>query len=361
MPTVPPSVCTAPYRRRGAVLVLVLIVFSGLSLLAFGLCQRVRLDLRMSRMRGDEMRAYYLALGGVNRCVLALKKDMAENDGKVVHHGQKWYLNTTAAAEGLFADMPDVADPGLTLSYVTSDEASRLSISRSSPAGWLALGGMTEDIQASIVDWEDEDDSPMPRGAESADYLRQPCPYQAKNAPMRSIFELAYIMHVSPSALFGEDGNGNGLLDASEDDGSASGPVDNADGRLDHGLIDFFTIYGDKEVNLNTASPEVMMALPLVQDQARAVEALVSYRLGPDRLADTADDRVFESTDDLDKVQDMDPLAKERLKADFAVVTSQYFRIVSVASVDPDRVRVRLWGFVNRTGGEAKLVFLTRF
>ena len=38
--------------RRGAVLVLVLIVFSGLSLLAFGLCHRVRLEMRMSQMRG---------------------------------------------------------------------------------------------------------------------------------------------------------------------------------------------------------------------------------------------------------------------------------------------------------------------
>ena len=51
-------------ERRAAVLVLVLAVLSTLSLLALGLCHRARLELKMSRTQSDQLRAYYLAVGG---------------------------------------------------------------------------------------------------------------------------------------------------------------------------------------------------------------------------------------------------------------------------------------------------------
>ena len=67
---------------------------------------------------------------------------------------------------------------------------------------------------------------------------------------------------VSWPQLLGEDWNGNGVLDEAEDDGVARSPIDNANGVLDLGLIDFFTVFGNGKVNLNTAGLEVLAALP---------------------------------------------------------------------------------------------------
>ena len=284
----------------------------------------------------------------MNRAVLALRKDLAEREQDVVHYGQKWRLNTTAAEEGFFAEMDDAWRDTCTLSYATSDEESRLSISQSSPAGWLELPGVTKPILDSILDWEDEDDSPNPQGAESADYLRQPQPYRSKNSPMTTIVELGLVMGVDPQRLFGEDANGNGLLDPNEDDGSKTWPADNADGKVDLGLIDFFTIYGNKQVNLNTASAEVLSALQGIESEH--VQHVLAYRWGPDRQPFTVDDQYFSSAEDLSKA-DLQPLERGLLEEQ-GKFASQYFRVISHASVRKDGPGVRLWATISRAGGD---------
>jgi len=340
------------------VLVLVLIVFSGLSLLALGLCHRTRLELRMARMRGDDLRAFYLALGGVNRAVSALRKDLAEREDEVVHFGQPWHLATSAAAEGFFVDLDDTWRTASSLFYATTDEEGRLNIRTSSPAGWLALPGMDEAAIHAILDWEDEDDTPEPQGAETADhYMRQPYPYRAKNAPIGSVWELARLAGIDRRRLLGEDANGNGALDVNEDDGAASWPPDNMDGSLDHGLIDHFTVCGDGKVNLNTANRAVLSALPGVEPAD--AEEVVSFRAGPDRLTFTADDRYFASPDDVAKVSNLSPTAQELL-AEYGTCTSRHFRVVSQASVRQDGPLVSLWALVSRTDGEVQVVFLRR-
>jgi len=308
-------------------------------------------------MRGDDLRAFYLALGGVNRAVSALRRDLAEREEEVVHFGQPWHLATSAAAEGFFIDLDDARRTGFSLSYATGDEEGRLNIGTSSPAGWLALPGMDEAAVHAILDWEDEDDSPEPQGAETADYMRQPYPYRAKNAPMESVWELARLAGIDQRRLLGEDVNGNGALDVNEDDGGASWPPDNMDGRLDHGLIDYFTVYGDGKVNLNTASGNVLSALPGIEPAD--AEEVVSFRAGPDRLSFTADDQHFASPEDLANVPDLSAMAQELL-GEYGTFTSQYFRIVSQASVRQEGPLVSLWALVSRNDGEVQVVFLRR-
>jgi len=79
---------------------------------------------------------------------------------------------------------------------------------------------------------------------------------------MRTVRELLLVRDVSKELFFHEDTNGNGLLDPNEDDGNASPPMDNADGRLDRGWLAWITIYsyesntnslGSKRLNIKTA------------------------------------------------------------------------------------------------------------
>src|ERR1043166_6895475 len=48
---------------------------------------------------------------------------------------------------------------------------------------------------------------------------------------------------ISLDILYGEDANLNGLLDPNENDGPQTLPDDNRDGRLDHGIFEYLTVY----------------------------------------------------------------------------------------------------------------------
>lgn len=339
-------------RRRGAVLVLVLIVFSALSLIALGMAHRYRLELKMTQMRGNEMRAYYLALGGINRAIVALRQPADPQDGEVVHYGQAWHVSTSAATEGFFEEMGDSWRASCELSYSVTDEEGRLNLNNSSPAGWTNLPGVTRPMVDSILDWIDDDDSPRPEGAESADYLRQPYPYRAKNAPMGMVWELGYVANVGWRRTVGD-----GKPAAGEGGTAVSDPPDDIQTHSGRGLADFFTVYGDGKVNLNTADTEVLAALPGISRQA--AEDIVGYRAGQDRQAFTPDDRFFHTFEDLKLVEGLSDQTRELLQQ-YCCLKSQDFRIVSSARVREGGPVTQLVAIARRSQGDTKVVLVTR-
>lgn len=60
--------------------------------------------------------------------------------------------------------------------------------------------------------------------------------------PLASLDELLRVPGFTWPLLFGEDANRNGRLDPNEDDGDEVFPPDNRDGRLDHGMAQYFTV-----------------------------------------------------------------------------------------------------------------------
>jgi len=344
--------------RRAAVLVLVLVVFAALSLLCVGLCQRVHLEMKRDRMQAAELRAYYLALGGIHRALAALAAPGNDTES-VDYFGSPWHLHTTARAEGFFAGQTQVGWLSRArLSYAVTDEEGRLNINTSSPVGWVHLPGMTEPIIYAILDWQDADDRPLPHGAESAYYLRLPLPYRAKDGPMRMIWELALVKDVTWSLFRGEDANGDGLLtEPNEDDGPKLQPMDNADGRLDHGLMDFFTVYGNGKVNLNTAGVEVLSSLPGINPET--AQAVVAWRSGPDGQPGTPDDTYLGSLEQLAVLPGLTPYQVELL-TQYGTLHSTHFRIVSEARVGRSGTTCRLWATARRDKGRVELVLVKK-
>ena len=51
---------------------------------------------------------------------------------------------------------------------------------------------------------------------------------------------------MTPTILFGEDVNKNGILDPNEDDGEKSFPRDNQDGKLQRGWSAYLTLWGQE-------------------------------------------------------------------------------------------------------------------
>lgn len=59
---------------------------------------------------------------------------------------------------------------------------------------------------------------------------------------------------------------------------------------------DYITVYTNGQININTASPEVLMVLGLEED---LVGIIKDFRLGPDGKEDTEDDGYFENTGEI--------------------------------------------------------------
>ncbi len=229
------------------------------------------------------VRAKWAARAGIEATIARLESDTLNPD--------------PSSAFTIQDDMAQVASAGLlNASYSIqhfqdnqvrdgpADAHAKLNINLVTKDDLMAVPDMTEDIADSILDWIDADDDTRDLGAESGFYLSLKHPYPPRNGPMRTIQELELVAGVHVESVRGEDWNLNGRLDPNEDDGDASWPPDNADGKLDAGWSAIFTASsvdgglaasGQPRLNLRTAtSSDAAQRLGL--DSAQA-DALVAY------------------------------------------------------------------------------------
>jgi len=157
---------------------------------------------------------------------------------------------------------PNPADDH-TYNYGIADEGAKVNLNTASGDMLVRLARMPGELAASIVDWRDADSTTSSGGAENDYYLALAEPYQCKNAALESVEELLLIKGGTAQALYGEDTNRNGMLDANEDDADQCDPSDNHDGHLDRGIAPFVTVYsvesnkdaaGKDRVNVNQAT-----------------------------------------------------------------------------------------------------------
>jgi len=123
---------------------------------------------------------------------------------------------------------------------------------------------MTPELAAAIIDWRDSNDDVTQGGAESETYLRRNPPYKCKNANYESVDELRLVYGADLDIVYGEDANLNGVLDPNENDADSAVPNDNRDGRLDAGLLEYFTVYTHEPPTVtrtNVYSPNQVQAL----------------------------------------------------------------------------------------------------
>lgn len=102
-----------------------------------------------------------------------------------------------------------------------------------------------------IIDWADRDDEVtyLPfikrdnEGAESDYYMDLIDPYKCKNAPFETLSELLLVKEMTPAIFYGNVGDINGNVKS----------VD--------GIYQYLTVYGDGKININEASPMVILSL----------------------------------------------------------------------------------------------------
>lgn len=240
---------------------LVLWVMAVLCAVALKLSFSSHLRLQVTASVGEGAQAVYLARAGVERTVAELVQgrdsvqtldDLRESESTSctkVELGEGHYT--------LFAGLDEQGEP----TYGIMDEAARINVNTADAAILSKVPGMNTEISASIA------------------ALR-------KHQPFHSVNDLLLIEQVDVQHLFGEDMNGNGLLDPNEDDGDESWPPDNADGRLGRGLTAYLTTWsaaqnvtseGKKRVNINSADAKsIAKSVPGLTSQE--AESIVEHR-----------------------------------------------------------------------------------
>ena len=173
------------------------------------------------------------------------------------------------------------ANPEGGIRFGLTDEASKLNLNSATTSMVSRLPGMKVSLTDALLDFLDADDVPRPEGAEQEYYNALPQPYRMHNGPLSTVEQLLLVRGFSPSVVLGEDANRNFSLDPNEDDGDEREPPDDADGRLQPGLLPLLTVYsrepntdrsGKRRFNLNTPGA----ALTETNDLPSAFVAFVS-------------------------------------------------------------------------------------
>lgn len=285
---------------RGSILVVSLWMVALLFLMAFGLIWRGRLGVRQEVALDVEAQASELIY------TLALEKLAHLGSDEQIDfdaYTETWARRTRLNTSELQGGMENTSSGSNEFSFgaVAVDEAGKINVNFASQdllreaireAGVLDA---SDEIALAILDWRDSDD----RGfAESAHYAAKTPSYTAANADLQRIEELLFVEGIDATSFFGEDLNHNHALEPQEDDGDLFLPLDNADGVLQHGILDLFTVYGDGVINVNGASGVVLRAVfrsALEDREAERLSALVvGRRRGLDGLDGTEDDHAFE-------------------------------------------------------------------
>lgn len=223
--------------RRAIALILVLLALSMLTLILAGVQSVSFRQAAAGRETVARLRAHWAARAGVEATIARLEASLqAGPTGSAFSAADDMIQASSGAVEGASWRIAHARTNDAAEQYEgPGDPHAKVNVNVMTKNDLMQLEFMTEDAADSILDWIDDDDTPNALGAEAGYYSQLPSPYEPRNGPVRSLFELELVAGVNPESLRGEDWNLNGVLDPNEDDGEGSWPFDNADGLLDAG------------------------------------------------------------------------------------------------------------------------------
>jgi len=266
-------------------------LLAALSVMALSLGAATRADLAQTRRFQDETAAELLSKAGIEWAIHYL--NTVERQGTLWQ--APWYVQSAMfQARALGPGTFDVrySDPSGELHYGLQDEEARVNLNTAPATLLAALPGVGQELAEAIVEH------------------RQQQPWSAPEELLQ-----------------------RGLVTASVWRRSAGQTV----------LSSYLTVWGSGKINVNTASPVILAALPGITPAM--VEAIIRYRQGDDRQLGTADDRYFRTVTDLLTIAEIDRSALERFGA-LLTVTPSAFRCIATGRVmggaGPARLHQRL-------------------
>lgn len=301
----PPRSASRP--TPGFVLVGVLIVVMLLSMIALSLMFRMRSEETAGATGSASEQGWATAMSGV-REAMRLASAFQPGDTTWMDAPERFkdrVLYDDGSEEWRWTLYS--ANPEGGIRFGLTDEGSKLNLNAATTSMVSRLPGMKTSLTDALLDFIDADDVPRPEGAEQEYYNALPQPYRIHNGPLSTVEQLLLVRGFTPAVVLGEDANRNFSLDPNEDDGDEREPPDDADGRLQPGLLPLLTVYsrepntdrtGRRRFNLNTPGaaltdtndlPPAFVAFvselgaskSVVLDPAELLEATVTLK-GPD-------------------------------------------------------------------------------
>jgi len=314
--------------EKGAALILVILMVSVIVAVTMELNASSRANIYEAANFRDRIKTLYIAKSGFNAAGAILLRDNNNYDALTEIWARTEILSPYSAQ--LFE-----GDGHCTL--IIEDESGRIPVHkivngsaynqqyRDILARFLSLPefdlkpDQVESIIDSIKDWLDSDEEVTGHGVESSYYKSLSSPYSAKNGPLDSLDELLLVQGITPEVFFGSNGK--------------------------PGIRDFLTVYGDGQININTAPKMVLRALSADMTPERA-DALDNYRRDP---ANSLTDRIWYTK--------VDKMAGVTLADNLISVKSRNFRISSTGILSAMRETVS--GVIERDidGKKLKVLF----
>ena len=249
-------------RRRGSVLLFVLWAMMLVTVAAYVVGHLTAVHVRTSAHRLGQQRAAELLASGTHLARHVLWSDRTADD----FFNDNWAADESMAGLELDAGTiwivggEDAEVGGEDLRFGLSDESGKININTAGRATLLGLPNMTPELADNILTWrsgqvpvtgEADATEGEPEEGGGGDGYRVEGEGGPKGARFETIDELLDVPGMTHPILYGEDVNRNGLLDENENDGDASWPDDNRDGKLDRGLLAVATVY-----SRHTPTPE---------------------------------------------------------------------------------------------------------
>jgi DNA uptake protein ComE-like DNA-binding protein len=265
-------------RHEGSVFILVLWISFGLVVLSLYFANSMSFELKAADNRLAMKQADH-AINGAARYASYVITTFATNG--VVPDRQLYRSEWVPAGEASFWFVGELNEEQLRSEMIPAfglvDEASKLNLNTATVEMLQGLPGMTVEFAAAIIDWRDTNEELSENGAEDESYQRLDPPRRCKNGPFESVDELRLVYGATLEVLYGEDINRNGILDPNENDGDVSLPLDNADGRLDAGIVSYLTVHSRQ---LNT-KPDGSAKVNVTSRQQ--LEELLEEKFGSER------------------------------------------------------------------------------
>jgi len=207
-------------NQRGIALIMSMFVLFFLMSLALAYSFAIKLELSLARNYSDDLQAQYCAKAGIYRALGELKKGLKTSSFAYPKYDFAEDMELLERYEEVYNNVP-IGNGSYTVKFKDN-------------FGQVGLGPMDESSLINISEL-------------------------AKKKNRDTVMMNKYPGEVDDTVWFGEDLNGNGILDENENDGDKSPPLDDADDILDKGIKDYITVDSETDkVNPNTASAQVL-------------------------------------------------------------------------------------------------------
>lgn len=320
-------------RRGGFVLVTTLWVLAIATVLVIGFSHRAFLEARAAGYSLDQAQARKLAQAAVNRGVIELRnkfyKDLLlEEQGQVAstHLGQPWAQPMALHEEGGFFEMEE----GNTVDGVwvkITDAERRINVNAAPDPVLENIKSLNRGVARAISKRRTEE-------THEGDGI----------SVFQAIEELRYLRGVKDEDWFGEDGQ--------------------------PGLRDLLSVWGNPQININTAPREVLACIPGLEDAA--IDSILSFRGETEEAAVEGESegelgratapgrgkqgvRGFASVEEVEKETDIRGDSLQAIKQ-FCSFQSSFFIIQGIATRQGGKVRVECRAVVSSSGEDAAIL-----